>query len=162
MIAGTSARASDFAAHFIATNPPIPMPLLSFEDSTGHALGLKDFEGRYILLNLWATWCGPCAHELPSLSALQGQFDMKRLTIIALTEDVDGRDIVQGFYKRHGIQHLAVYVDNTGRAPALLHARGLPTSYLINVKGEEIGRVEGEANWAAPDAVSFLKEQIKF
>jgi thiol-disulfide isomerase/thioredoxin len=159
-VTDAAARADDFAAHFIAVNPPTPMPLFSFEDVSGHMLGLKDFQGRYVLLNLWATWCGPCAHELPSLDALQ-ELALEHFTVIALTEDVNGRDAAQAFYERHGIRHLAVYVDVSGRAPALLQARGLPTSFLIDPEGREIGAIEGEADWSAPDIVAFLKTQMK-
>jgi len=159
MAAASCAQAGDFAGHFTATDPPKPLPAFSFEDAAGHTLNLSDFKGRYLLLNLWATWCAPCAHEIPSLDALQEQFPPQRLTVIALTEDSSGIAAARSFYNRHGIRHLPVYADGTGVAPSLLRARGLPTSFLIDPEGREIGSVEGEADWAAPDAVAFLAKR---
>jgi peroxiredoxin len=157
---GASARANDFASHFVATDPPKSLPVLSFEDAAGRTLNLKDFQGRYVLLNLWATWCAPCTHEISALNVLQDQFASRPFTVIALTEDSSGIAAARGFYDRHDIRHLTVYADAAGAVPSLLHARGLPTSFLIDPEGREIGLIEGEADWAAPDAVAFLAKRM--
>ncbi len=154
------ASAESFAHIFIPAVPPHPAPAIVFQDTSGHSLSLKDFSGSYVLLNLWATWCGPCVREMPSLSALQARFDPRRFVVIALNEDHDGLSAAPNFYSRYGIKSLFVYAENAGRAPMLFHAPGLPTSYLIDPHGMVIGRVEGATDWNAPDAVSFLETKI--
>ena len=69
---------------FVPTNPPRPVPPFTFEDEKGQAHDLKEFRGRTILLNLWATWCGPCAEEMPALNDLGKKLDGKRFAILAV------------------------------------------------------------------------------
>ena len=154
------AVADSFARHFTPTNPPQPVPGIVFLDEKGTSLNLQDFRGRYILVNLWATWCGPCREELPALDALQNQFVLNRFSVLAIGEDSTGLTAVRAYYKTHGIAHLPLYADPSGRAPSLLQARGLPTSLLIAPDGTEIGRVEGAVDWGSADAVAFLEAKM--
>lgn len=158
----SSTNAGDFAKHYVPTNPPKPVPLFQFQDGQGVMRDLKEYKGRFILLNLWATWCSPCVKEMPALNNLQEQFDYRLLNVIALNEDRNGPAAAQAFYATHSLKRLPVFTDPSGRAPFILLAPGLPVSILINPQGMEIGRVLGEADWAAPDSIGFLKEIIKF
>jgi thiol-disulfide isomerase/thioredoxin len=142
---------------FIVTDPPQPLPAFLFEDEKGGTLNMKEFKGRYVLLNLWATFCLPCVAEMPKLDELSTKLDRTKWAIIALAEDHDGASVTRIFYKRHGINHLAIYNDRTGRAPFLLQTRGLPTTLLLNPKGEEIARLEGPADWSTDTMISYLK-----
>nr|MDP9128693.1 TlpA family protein disulfide reductase [Pseudomonadota bacterium] len=144
------ALADDFAAHFTATSPPVVVPGFNFEDGKGRQVSLKDFKGRYVLLNIWATWCGPCVKEMGSLDRLTQKLGIH---VVPLTEDRAGRGAAEAFYKRHNLTHLEVFVDKSGEAPGLLNANGLPTTLLIDPKGFEIGRVEGDAEWDSAEAI---------
>jgi thiol-disulfide isomerase/thioredoxin len=143
---------------FAPIDPPQPAPMFTFEDVEGCALDLKDFRGRYVLLNIWETSCAPCVSEMPKLNALSKKLDPKVFTIIALSEDHDG-SAAWLFFKRHDIDHLPVYHDDSGQAPFILHARGMPTTLLIDPHGMEIGRLEGAADWTQNTMVSFLQSQ---
>lgn len=161
LLAVTPSHAASLREAFIPANPPKPAPPLSFENDKGGAFNLHDFKGRYVLLNLWATWCGPCAHEMPSLDRLYQKLDAKTMAVIALTEDHDGRSVAEAFFTRHNLHHLPIYVDASGQVPSLVHARGMPTTILIDPNGFELGRVEGETDWSTPEALSFLQEKIR-
>ena len=76
-----------------------------------------------------------------------------------MTEDSSGIAAAKGFYERHKIRHLNAYADVTGAIPSLLHARGLPTTYLIDPHGNEVGYVEGDVDWSAAEVVAFLKQK---
>jgi thiol-disulfide isomerase/thioredoxin len=154
-----SLRAEDFKSHFVTSNPPQLMPDFVFTDGSGKSLNLADFRGQAVVLNLWASWCGPCVEEMPSLDALQGQFAGKNLTVIALDEDRNA-DLAPVFFKRHEIKNLQVYNDAAGHGASALHARGLPTTILIRADGKEIGFMEGAADWSSPEIAAFLRSHL--
>jgi thiol-disulfide isomerase/thioredoxin len=145
---------------FVAVDPPKPMPPFVFEDEKGRALDLKDFRGRYVLLNIWSTSCVPCESEMPTLNALSKQLDGSKIAVIALAEDHDGRAAARVFFKRHSIDHLSVYDDPSGRAPFILHTRGLPTTFFIDPQGAEIAQLEGAADWTQDAVIAFLKSHM--
>jgi thiol-disulfide isomerase/thioredoxin len=153
-------HAETFQDHYIALDRPQPMPDLVFEDAHGQMRSLADFRGRPVLLNLWASWCGPCVEEMPSLDHLQAELGAKNLAVIALNEDRHDADTIAVFYKRYGIKNLEIHNDPTGRALSALHIRGLPTTLLIRADGSEIGYMEGGTNWSAPATVAFIKSQL--
>ncbi len=155
--AGSSVAAS-FSEHFIPADPAAPPLDILVNDAKGQSLRLADFRGHPVIISLWAAWCGPCLEEMPSLDALQA--GSAQLTVIALDEERSvSTDTVASFYKRHNIGHLAVYLDPTGHLTSSLHARGLPTSYLIDADGKWVGSVEGGVDWAAPATRDFLTQK---
>jgi thiol-disulfide isomerase/thioredoxin len=146
---------------FVATEPPRAVPLFQFENEKGHNLDLKDFGGRYVLLNLWATSCAPCVAEMPALNELSKKLAGSKFAIVALSEDPDAPAAARLFYSRHSIDRLAVYSDSSGRAPFILHTHGIPTTLLIDPHGFEIARLEGAADWTGDSVMSFLKARIQ-
>jgi thiol-disulfide isomerase/thioredoxin len=159
--AQAESHSDDFANRFVVSNPPQPLPPFQFEDDKGVTHDLKDYQGHYILLNLWATWCGPCVKEMPSLDGLQKSLGARAL-IIALNEDRNGAAAAQAFYTHRNLTHLPVYIDVSGRAPYILHTPGLPATLLIDPQGKEIGHIDGDADWTDPGTFAFLKSQMKF
>lgn len=156
-----AARADAFSQKFVPGGSQQPVSVVNFEDGHGRSLSLKDFSGRYVLLHLWASWCAPCVKEMPALEALRNKFNNRQFEIVALSEDHEGAAAAQAFYQRRGIQYMPVFVDRSGRAPALLHAEGLPTTIFINPSGTEYGRIAGEADWASPEALQFIQSWLK-
>jgi thiol-disulfide isomerase/thioredoxin len=144
----------------VSSPAPQPLPPLLMEDTKEQSVTLKDFQGRYVLLNLWATWCAPCVREMPALDNLVTHLDAKKITVIALNQNSNGHDITARFYAEHNLQHLALYVDPTGRAPSLTKAKGLPTTILIDPKGVEVGRWEGAIKWDSQNAIDFITARM--
>lgn len=134
---------------------------ISFEAGDGTPLTLTNFEGKLILLNVWATWCGPCREEMPTLDALQAELGGTDFEVVALSIDRKGIEVVNEFYQEVGIEHLTLYVDPTGMASAHLGAVGIPTTLLLDRQGREIGRLVGEAEWDTPEMINFLAETIE-
>jgi thiol-disulfide isomerase/thioredoxin len=151
-------RAEEFSRQFTAVTPPAALPDFLFEDGKGQSLRVADFRGHALLLHLWATWCGPCVEEMPSLDALQAKIGGANLTVIAINEERSGADAAASFYKRHGVKNLAVYSDPSGRIASLLHARGLPMSFLIDATGHEIGRIDGSADWGSAETAAQFRD----
>ena len=131
---------------FIPAATPQPAPELSFTDADGKPVFLADFKGQFVLLNLWATWCQPCLKEMPSLIALQSRLG-STLTVLAVSEDRVGAELVKPFVEKHDLGKLRIYLDPKSIATHAFSARGLPTSLLIDGDGKVLGRVEGAAEW---------------
>ncbi len=133
---------------------------ISFQDETGSPLQLSDWRGKIVLLNVWATWCGPYREEMPTLDRLQEKLDGERFDVLALSIDRGGIGVVQEFYDEIGLQHLRIRIDPTTRASRDMKVFGLPTTLLIGPDGKELGRKVGPAEWDAPEAIAFFRNII--
>ena len=160
-LAGTAiAAAQQLPKNFILHEEPKPIASIAFEDDQGRTRGLADFRGKVVLLNIWATWCGPCRREMPSLDRLQGMLGGSDFEVVALSIDRTGLDAVRKFYADVGLRNLSVYVDGSGKATRELATVGVPATLLIGRDGRELGRLIGPAEWDEPDIVQFLKRVI--
>jgi len=140
---------------------PRAVPTFSFADGDGRPLSLTDFRGRVVLLNVWATWCGPCREEMPTLDRLQAELGGQDFEVVALSIDRAGPRVVTEFYDEIGVEHLAQYIDESANASQQLDAVGLPTTVLIDREGREIARHVGPAEWDTPAMIAFLYRQIE-
>ena len=134
--------------------PAKAAPAVAFTDAKGVRHSLKDYQGKYVLLNMWATWCVPCVAELPALAKLQGA--VPGLTVLAVNMDKGAVDAA-GFLKSHNAASLGSLRDTDITLMRSFGAFGLPTTVLIDPKGKVIGRAEGPAEWASPEAISYFK-----
>jgi len=146
--------------NFIIHSAAKAVPDIAFADEHGRSVSLKDFRGKFVLLNVWATWCGPCRKEMPTLDRLQAALGGERFQVVALSIDRSGVAAVQKFYAETGVRHLAFFIDTTGRAGGNLGLLGLPGTLLIDPQGGEIGRLIGPAEWDSPEMIAFLESQI--
>lgn len=144
---------------------PRVVPEIRFLDGEGKARSIADFRGKAVLLNIWATWCGPCRREMPTLDRLQAGLGGTDFQVVALSIDHAGSPVVRSFYAEVGVRHLGIYVDNSGDAMRRLGAVGLPMTLLIDRQGREVARLVGSAEWDAPEMVvlvrRFLAKQAK-
>ena len=155
--AASPSTASGVPPPFIARQTPRPLPPLRFEDGAGTAVTLADFRGRIVLLNLWATWCGPCRTEMPALDRLQARMAGPDFTVVPLSIDHRGRDAVERFYRELGLTSLGIYVDRSGEAASAVEVSGMPTSLFVDRQGRELGRVLGGAPWDDAEMVARIK-----
>jgi thiol-disulfide isomerase/thioredoxin len=140
------------------TEPPVTAPAISFVAADGSEHHLADFIGRGMVVNLWATWCGPCVAEMPSLAALSKTLAPNDIAVLPLSSDRGGASVVEAFYKEHGITGLPVLLDPKSAAAHAWRARGIPTSVIIDRQGRERGRLEGSADWSTPAAAELVRK----
>lgn len=135
---------------------PQAMPALAFGNEQGRLTGLADFSGRVVLLNIWATWCGPCREEMPTLDRLQAALGGPAFEVVALSVDSSGLAVVQTFFKQIGIRHLHPYLD-TEHDAMTLGGNGIPLTLLIDGQGRELGRKLGPAKWDDATVVELIR-----
>ncbi len=135
---------------------PAPAPAIAFNDIQGTRHALDAFKGRYVLLNMWATWCAPCVSELPALARLKGAVPGLVVIAVDLTHNDKAAD-AQSFLKSHHAGSLGAFVDQDITMMRSFGVAGLPTTILFDPQGKVIGRAEGPAEWAAPESVDYFK-----
>ena len=149
--------AGEFAHNFTLLDPPVPAPLAVFEDQAGRRVRMADFAGQVVVLNFWATWCAPCVREMPSLDRLQAELGDDGMTVVAVSLDRGGNDVVEPFAERLGLEHLGLYLDPKNTLAKAFGITGLPTTYLIDTKSRIVGAVQGSAEWDSPEAYALLR-----
>lgn len=120
---------------------------------------LADKRGKVILVNFWATWCPPCVVEMPALDALQAQLGSDDFEVVTISMDRRIED-AEVFFDERALDHLALYFDPNMNMGFAAGARGLPLSVLYDRHGIEIGRLDGDADWASPEAIALIQAAI--
>jgi thiol-disulfide isomerase/thioredoxin len=129
-----------------------------FEDGNGRPVRLSAFRGRPLLVNLWATWCGPCIVEMPSLDAL-AQRQGEAIKVLTVSQDAeDGRRKVADFFAARSFRRLEPYLDSRMDLMMGLRLDTLPTTILYNAEGREVWRMTGMADWSGERAAGLLRE----
>ena len=139
----------------------IPKPILSliFEDFSGNEINLSHYTGKLVIINFWATWCVPCKKEMPSLDKLYQDNNFKNLQIFAVNMEQPNTLKTKKFYTDLNIQKLEIFFDRHLNFVKEFKLRGVPTTVLINKKGEEFARIIGEVNFQDE---RFLKWLLKY
>jgi thiol-disulfide isomerase/thioredoxin len=123
---------------------PDPAPDFKTKDLDGKDLNLEAFKGKVVLLNFWATWCGPCRAEIPGLIELQSRYK-DQMQVIGMTVDADDEDDVRAVIKDEGINYpvaitsMQTRIDYGGIA-------ALPTLFVINAEGKVVQKHVGLYN----------------
>jgi thiol-disulfide isomerase/thioredoxin len=138
-----------------AQKPAKPAPAVTFFDAAGGRHALADFKGRYVLLNMWATWCGPCVAELPALARLKKA--VPGLAVLAVDVGRDKPEVADAFLKSHKAAGLGTLVDSEITLSRQFGAAVYPTTVLIDPAGKVVARAEGPASWDAADAIDYFK-----
>ncbi len=108
-------------------------PDFSLKTIDNRDIKLSDYRGKYIILNFWATWCGPCRYEIPSLQATHETWQKAGVVILAINTQ-DGFENASSYAKAYGLT-FTIPVDIPGKIAELYGVRGLPTTFFINSSG---------------------------
>lgn len=133
-------------------------PADGFLDPAGKPVTLAAFKGRPVLVNLWATWCGPCVAEMPTLDRIAERSGDK-LKVLTVSQDRAGVDIGKTFDKG-GFKRLERYRDPESKLGFAFATGMLPTTVLYDADGKEVWRVIGAMDWNGPRANTLLAEFI--
>ncbi len=134
-------------------------PDFTLPNPAGKAISLKDFRGKVVFLNFWATWCGPCRVEMPGMDKLYREFKDRGFEVVAVNVK-DKREDALKFLKELKITY-PVGMDPAGEVGLLYGAWGLPATYLIDRKGLILARMWGDADWYSPAARNLIKALVE-
>jgi thiol-disulfide isomerase/thioredoxin len=153
----------DMAALGVVSTPK-PAPEVTFLDPAGKPVTLAHFKGRTVLVNLWATWCAPCRHEMPALDRLQAELGGADFEVVAVNIDTRNLERPKSWLQETGVTRLAYYADPQAKILQTLqrsgHVVGLPTTILVDAAGCELGTLKGAADWAGPDALRLIRAAL--
>ncbi len=163
--AGNRAQAQDNgdmpdAADAIQPIAPAAAPNLQFTDATGRKLKLSDYRGSGLVVDVWATWCGPCVMEFPTLAAIAPHLAAAKIFILPISIDMGGLDVVRAFYLSRGIKTLPILLDPQGNAMNALNSSGIPITIIVNANGQIVAQTLGAANWNTPRTIRLLHNLI--
>jgi thiol-disulfide isomerase/thioredoxin len=134
-----------------------PAPAVRFADARGARHTLQEYRGRYVLLNMWATWCVPCVLELPALARLKAAVPSVTVLAVDLTGRKETPAKADAFLRSHNAASLGANVDTESMFMRKFVAAVMPTTVLIDPEGRVIARAEGPAEWASPASVAYFQ-----
>lgn len=141
-------------------SPPEPAPEIVFVQADGTEHTLEKFRGHGMVINFWATWCAPCVAEMPALADLSRALAPHNIAVMPLSSDRGGANVVRKFYETQKIAALPILLDPRGAAANAFKARGLPSTVIIDKKGQIRAKLEGAANWAHPDIATEIRQMV--
>jgi thiol-disulfide isomerase/thioredoxin len=128
----------------------------AFTHEDGSEMVLTDLQGRYVVLNFWATWCAPCRVEMPHLSALQSDLGGDDFEVVTVAVGPNPLPAMQRFFDEIGVDNLPLHTDARQRFARSMGVLGLPVTVIIDPDGMEIARMQGEADWSGDSAVAII------
>ncbi|SHI55577.1 TlpA disulfide reductase family protein [Wenxinia saemankumensis] len=128
----------------------------AFELEEGGTATLGDYAGKVVLVNFWATWCAPCREEMPTLSAVQSELGGEAFEVLTIAT---GRNSPQGmveFFDEIGVDNLPLHTDPRQQLARSMGVLGLPVTVILDREGNELARLQGEADWSSDSAMEIL------
>jgi len=138
----------------------IPAPEFTLPSLDSRKAALKDYKGKYVFLNFWATWCGPCIDEMPSMERLYQKFKTrKNFEMLAVSIDKGGVELVKRFVKENKLT-FTVLLDRDSEVAAAYGVMGIPATYLIDPNGDVINKASGARTWDTKDSIEFFEKML--
>ncbi len=134
--------------------PKAPLDGLNVKSRT-----LANYRGKPLLINVWASWCGPCRREMPSLERLAKKYNGKQFNLIGISTD-DYRDKAQEFLKKLDI-HFDNFIDHQVKLENMLGASTIPLTVFIDADGRVIDKVSGSFTWDSDRAIKAIGGILK-
>ena len=122
---------------------------------------LSDYRGKWVLLNFWATWCGPCRKEMPTLESVAQEFKGGNLQVLGVSVDQGPVGLVKKYLKETGIT-FPNFHDAKSKVSLIYQATAIPSVYIISPDGYLAGVFRGGKSWETDEVLQTLKELVAF
>ena len=148
-------------------NKPMASPEFTLKDLEDHDVSLSQFRGNVVLVNFWATWCGPCRIEIPWLIELQSKYAEQGFSVLGVAMDEEGKSAVAPFVQKERFKvggtprsmNYPIALGNDATADNFGGLLGFPTSVLISKDGRVVKRVDGLVSYDEIDKA--IQSQLK-
>ena len=134
-----------------------PAPQFSLANLDGKNVSLKDFADKVMVVDFWATWCGPCREEIPHLNKLYENYRGKGLVVVGISMDAEGPEVVKQFAKELRMEY-PVVMGNENVQQDFGGIVGLPTTFIIDRKGNIVKKYTGYQPAIMQDMEQTIKE----
>lgn len=139
---------------------PKDLPAERLTDLSGAARALSEWQGQWVVLNFWATWCAPCRKEMPSLERLAVSLAETDVVVVTVATGRNPPPAIKRFFDEIGVQNLPVLLDPKSALARQMGVFGLPLTVILNPEGQEVARLIGDAEWDNADARAVLDALI--
>ena len=137
-----------------------PAPNFQLRDLQGRLVTLSDLHGKVVLLNFWATWCGPCRVEMPAMEELYRTFSRKDFEILAVSTDAQGVSVTRPFQQENHLTFPILH-DADYRVGLTYGARSLPRTFMVDRQGVVRHQIFGARDWGASEAQQLVQMLMK-
>ena len=135
-------------------------PNFQLRDLAGNIMSLSQFRGKVVLLNFWATWCGPCRVEMPAMEQLYRTFSRREFEILAVSTDAQGVAVTRPFQRAMGFTFPVLH-DEEYRVGFIYGARSLPLTFMVDRQGVIRRKIFGARDWDSPEARDLIQTLMK-
>jgi thiol-disulfide isomerase/thioredoxin len=125
----------------------------------GESKTFADFKGKPLIINVWASWCGPCRAEMGSLQRLAQRYNSKEFNVIGVSTD-DYRKAAEAFIKKTGIT-FENFLDSKLLLENMLGASTIPLTILVDADGRVLGKVRGAYEWDSENTINVIEEMFQ-
>jgi thiol-disulfide isomerase/thioredoxin len=153
------AEKTAFQSKVSTPTEPTPAPDYAFNGADGKPLKISDFKGKVVVLNVWATWCGPCKVEMPTLAKMAASYAGKPVDVVAVSIDTPDAGAKAALFIAQN-SPLKFYHDPSMKLIFKVGGQGAPTTVIYGKDGLEKARVSGEADWTSPEAKALIDKAL--
>jgi thiol-disulfide isomerase/thioredoxin len=156
LVAGLLLTACGEEAPPLKIQPGEEVPPLRVADLERQPHMLEAVDGKLLMVNVWATWCGPCRHEMPSLQRMADDFGPEHFALVGMSVDHD-EHLVREYLIERKIRFPSYLDPQLAMANGVLGIRVFPSSFLIDESGRLVGVIEGWRDWDAPETRAEIR-----
>ena len=135
-------------------------PNFRLRDLDGNLTSLSQFRGKVVLLNFWATWCGPCRVEMPAMEQLYRTYSRREFQILAVSTDPQGAAVTRPFQQKTGLTFPILH-DTEMQIGLTYGARSLPMTFMVDRQGVVRQKIFGARDWDSPEARELIQLLMK-
>ena len=136
---------------------PVSAPDFLLMDMDGQQHSLKQYRGKVVIINFWATWCPPCIREMPSLQKLYEEFKSKSLVVLAINQWEDEDRVFEYMGRLKPAPTFPILFDSDSKLSGLYKVQGLPSTYIINQQGKIVYRAKGGRDFDHPVIMAKIR-----
>ena len=133
---------------------------VSFIHEDGSDMTLQDLQGQYSVVNFWATWCAPCRHEMPQLSQLQAELGGDDFKVVTIATGRNDLPAMKRFFAEIEVDNLPLHKDPRQKLARDMGVLGLPVTVVLDRDGNEVARMQGDADWSSDSAKAIISALI--